>query len=227
MSTLPSCSHLSYSTLLASDWPQRVTLLTTRHPVATISPCVYTSGHRRIALRLDIRGIEHAPTFPTVNPNYGSSLLEFREMCSNRSLVCTCEMSVSGIHYSAGTHSTFHHRSQHKRRHYYEDILPSDWMRVAYMNQEHHHTDSQRHTQSFNHSSNVRHSTQIPHTVRTTRSSASAKYRRFLLFSPAIEIRPFAVIYTCASLTNALDCAVVIPVKLAPDSLNISQTTIV
>ena len=51
-------------------------------------------------------------------------------------------------------------------------------------------------------------------TDRTTRSSASAKYRIFLLFSPAIEIRPFAVKYTCASSISALDCAVEIPVKL-------------
>ena len=88
-----------------------------------------------------------------------------------------------------------------------------------YMNQS--RTDSQ--TRTIYHSFFLC-STQTPHAVRTTRSSASAKYRRFLLFSPAIEIRPFAVIYTCASLTSALDCAVEIPVKLAPDNHNISQT---
>lgn len=65
----------------------------------------------------------------------------------------------------------------------------------------------------------------LPHTVRTTRSNASAKYRRFLLFSPAIEIRPFAVRYTCASSTNALDCAVEIPVKLRQQKNNISEMT--
>lgn len=70
-------------------------------------------------------------------------------------------------------------------------------------------------------SSHGRHSKYpFPHTVRTTRSSASAKYRRFLLFSPAIEIRPFAVRYTCASSTNAFDCAVEIPVKLHQTATN-------
>lgn len=49
---------------------------------------------------------------------------------------------------------------------------------------------------------------------RTARSSFSAKYPMFLLFSPAIDIRPFSVRYTCAFSVSARLCSCVSPVKL-------------
>lgn len=48
----------------------------------------------------------------------------------------------------------------------------------------------------------------------TTLSMLSAKYLIFLLFSPAIEMRPFSVRYTCAFSNSALLCTVFSPVKL-------------
>lgn len=45
-------------------------------------------------------------------------------------------------------------------------------------------------------------------------SMLSAKHRMLCVFSPAMDIRPFVVMYTCALSTNACDCSAFIPVKL-------------
>lgn len=42
----------------------------------------------------------------------------------------------------------------------------------------------------------------------------AAKYRMLYVFSPAIDIRPFVVMYTCARSTSACDCSLFSPVKL-------------